>query len=328
LRFNRYFVGIRLIQLKNIRLDARSARDIENLIDRVHRDIDYSDGKVNLIDVREILRLDLQYYRLDDPGIVEEVVHKIKIGVKQVAARPLLLLEAARKFDLNALFLPDRKRIYIDDSVPNLKKRWCESHEIAHSLIPWHAEYMLGDNRDTLSPACHQIIEAEANYGAGRLIFPHETFTAARLSSPMSLVHVQSMARSFGNTLTSTLWRSVEQSGEIQFGIIGAHPYHPREDLDPIEYFISSEKFEQQFSNVTEEEVWSWIRLYCSKAKGGPLGQAEVVVLDVNEEPHIFLVESFSNSHSVLTLGRWLQKKPVQIYSEDFKAFTSGIVFP
>lgn len=301
--------------MKIIRVDARSARDINNQIDRVLRDIDYKDGKVNLHEVRELLRLDLQYYRLDDPGLIEDVVHKIKVGAKQVAARPLLLLEAARKFDLNALFLPDRKRIYIDDSVPVLKKRWCESHEISHSLIPWHADYMLGDTRATLSPACHQTIEAEANYGAGRLIFPHATFSDARLTNQISLSFVQTLAKCFGNTLTSTLWRCVEQSEEILFATIGSHPYHPRDDLQAIEYFICSEPFEKQFSNITEENVWSWLLSYCTSSKGGPLGQTEIPVVDVNSEEHVFLIESFSNSHSVLTLGRWIHKLPTQVYT-------------
>lgn len=301
--------------MKNIHIDTRSAKDIGNQIDRVHRDLGYTNGKVNLQDVRELLRLDLQYYRLDDPELIDEIVHKIKVGVKQVAARPLLLIEAARKFDLNALFLPDRKRIYIDYSVPDLKKRWCESHEVAHSLIPWHTYYMLGDNRTTLSPACHQIIEAEANYGAGQLIFPHSVFTEARLASQISLSFVQTLAKSFGNTITSTLWRCVEQSEEILFATIGGHPYYSRKEIQNIEYFICSESFEQQFSNVTEENVWSWILSYCSHTKVGPLGQAEVVIIDVNQESHVFLIESFSNSHSVLTLGRWLYKKPVQVPS-------------
>jgi hypothetical protein len=132
--------------LRNQYLDERTTRDIDQRIDRVHRDLAYSGGKIELLAVRDLLRLDLKYYQLDDPSLVQEVVHKLKVGAKQVIERPTLLLEAARKFDLNALFLPDRKRIFIDTNVPDLKKRWYESHEIAHSVIPWHQDYMLGDD--------------------------------------------------------------------------------------------------------------------------------------------------------------------------------------
>lgn len=157
--------------MNNIFLDQRTVRDIDKVVDRVHQNLDYTDGAIELREVRELLRLDLKYYRLDDPGLVDEVIHKLKVGAKQVIARPSLLMEAVRTFDLSALFVPDRKRILVDVSVPDLKKRWYETHEIAHSLIPWHADYTLGDDRSTLSQGCHDRIEAEANYGGGRLLF-------------------------------------------------------------------------------------------------------------------------------------------------------------
>ena len=109
--------------MNNIFLDPRTVRDIDKVVDRVHQNLDYKDGAVELREVRELLRLDLKYYRLDDPDLVDDVIHKLKVGAKQVIARPGLLVEAVRKFDLSALFLPDRKRILVDDSIPDLKKR-------------------------------------------------------------------------------------------------------------------------------------------------------------------------------------------------------------
>jgi hypothetical protein len=308
-----------LIGLRNIHIEERSARDINNQIDLVHRDLGYVDGKVNLIEVRELLKLDLKFYQLDDPGLIDEVVHKLKIGAKQIVARPQLLLEAVRKFDLSALYLPDQKRIYIDHNIPELKKRWCESHEISHSLIPWHEEYMHGDDKSTLSPGCHEIIEAEANYGGGRLLFPHKVFSEARQSSKMSLSLVKAIATNFGNTITSTLWRCVEQSEEILFATIGGHPHHPKDDVKPIEYLIGSKIFTLQFANISEEEVWAWILSYCRTSKGGPLGQSQITIVDKNNEQHIFLIESFSNGHNVLTLGRWVSVCSVSINVSDFQ---------
>ena len=40
--------------------------------------------------------------------------------------------------------LPDRKRILLDETLPKLKHRWNETHEIWHSITPWHSEIMLG----------------------------------------------------------------------------------------------------------------------------------------------------------------------------------------
>ncbi len=293
--------------MKNIRVGARTSRDIDGQIDRIHRDVGYVDGKVSLPEVRELLRLDLQYYRTNDPRILDEVVHKLKVGAKQVLLRPTLLIDAVKNFDLSALYVPDRKRILIDESVPDLKKRWCESHEVAHSVIPWHSDYMLGDDRSTLSQDCHEEIELEANYGAGRLLFPHNSFLVASRSSSLSINFVRELAKHFGNTITSTLWRCIEQSSEATFATIGEHPRYPQEGKQQIEYFVRSELFDKQFSRVDVADVWAWLQTYCAYGKTGPLGSSEIVLQDDNGELQIFLFESFSNGYSVLTLAKKLR---------------------
>ncbi len=209
--------------MRNIYLDEQTARDIEQHTDRVLKDLGYLTGKVNLAEVRDLLQLDLHYYASDDPGLLEEVVHRLTVGAKQVIKRPALLLEVIKKLDLKALFVPDRKRILIDSTLPDLKKRWSETHEISHSLIPWHAHYMLGDNRVTLSPTCQESIEAEANYGAGRLLFPAAPFLEMARSSLIDIALIKAIASHFGNTITSTLWRCVENSEGLMFGVIGAY---------------------------------------------------------------------------------------------------------
>ena len=93
--------------------------------------------------------------------------NRIRIAGIQVYRRPTLLLDAIRKASLQALYLPDRKRILLDGRLPEKKHRWHEAHEIGHSLIPWHEEVMLGDN-SYLSQDCHEQVEAEANFAAAR----------------------------------------------------------------------------------------------------------------------------------------------------------------
>lgn len=299
--------------MKNIRVDARTSKDIDEWIERIHRDIGYVDGKVLLPEIRDLLRLDLHYYRANDPSILDEVIHKLKIGAKQVLLRPTLLIDAVRKFDLSALFVPDRKRILIDENVHDLKKRWYESHEIAHSIIPWHADYMLGDDRTTLAQDCHEQIEAEANYGAGRLLFPQASFLDASSSSALSIAFVRELAKHFGNTITSTLWRCIEQSGEVAFATIGDHPRYPQQGKPQIEYFVRSGLFEKQFSTVTEAEIWGWLQTYCAYRKTGPLGSSEIVLLDDNGQSQVFLFESFRNGYSVLTLAKRLRTSNVAV---------------
>jgi hypothetical protein len=97
---------------------------------------------------------------------LREFVSRAYIGAKQAFYRPTLILEVVRKRSLKALYLPDRRRVLIDSSQPKLKWRWSEAHEIIRDGVPWHQGTMFGDTEYTLSPACHEQIEAEANHGA------------------------------------------------------------------------------------------------------------------------------------------------------------------
>lgn len=301
--------------MRNVFVDERSALEIAERVARIHRDLGNPTGKVELAEVRELLKLDLHYYSAQDPGLLDEVVHKLTVGTRQVIKRPGLLLDAIKKFSLKALFLPDRKRILIEASLPDLKKRWSEGHEIIHSAIPWHADYMLGDDKRTLSPDCHDQIEAEANYGAGRLLFPPTSFLALARSAPPRMTHIRSIAKHFGNTITSTLWRFVENSDDIMFALVGEHPQHPKEDEPNIVYFIRSRAFLQQFTLVSESELFDCMRSYCNRKKSGPIGEGEVILTDASGGAHVFFMESFSNSHNALTLGVYRRAHAVAVAS-------------
>src|SRR5439155_5316200 len=131
---------------------------------------------------------------------------KLTVAGKQVIQRPSLLAEVIKKFDLKALLLPDRRRILLDSSQPEIKWRWNETHEIIHSIVPWHGSLMFGDTKLTLTPSCHEQIEAESNYGAGRLLFLQNKFDEMARDTIPSIKSVQDLKKAFGNTITNTLW--------------------------------------------------------------------------------------------------------------------------
>ncbi|QNP41724.1 ImmA/IrrE family metallo-endopeptidase [Lysobacter solisilvae (ex Woo and Kim 2020)] len=299
--------------MKNLLLDGRTARDIEDRVARIHRDLDYRGGKVELSDVRALMSLDLAYYAADDAGLLSEVVHKLTIGAKQVIKRPLLLIEAVRKLELKALFVPDRKQILIDASLPDPKKRWSEGHEILHSVLPWHSAYMLGDTKITLTPGCHDRIEAEANFGTGRLFFPKAEFEPVLRSAPMSMQRVRQIASHFGNTITSTLWRCVEFDDQPSFAVIGAHPNRPQPGTPDVEHIVQSPAFAQRFSKFSPQDATGLIKSYCGYQRTGPLGMAEVMVLDDDGQAHAFVAETFCNGYNTLTLAQYRGPKSPQI---------------
>lgn len=287
--------------MQNSFLAERTVRDIDKRVSKILKDLGYPEPPLRLEIVRELLRLDLAYYSTSDQGVLAETVHRLTVAGKQVMQRPGLLLDAVKKLDLKALWIPDRKRILIDKELPAKKQRWGEAHEITHGILPWHEAAMHGDRKQTLSPTCEQQIEAEANFGAGRLLFLQDRFTDQLRGSPLTIDRVKALGGVFGNSITSTLWRAVEASAAPMFGLVSQHPKRPLGE-EPIRYFIRSRSFLDRFDGVTPTQVFRVLQSFCRGSRG-PLGTDEVIFFDSNGDPHVFLVECFYNSYEALTLG-------------------------
>jgi Zn-dependent peptidase ImmA (M78 family) len=306
--------------VRNKLLSSATASDIDGQIDKVLRGLGNPEPPLRLEEVRELLKLDRQFYTTSDTGIMAETLSRLRVASKQIVQRPTLILDAIKKWDFRAFYLPDRKRILIDSTVPTAKHRWIEGHEITHSLLPWHAELMLGDTEQTLSPVCHDHLEGEANYGAGQLLFMRSRFVTQARDMPLAIDTVQTLSKTFGNTLTSTLWRLIEtvHAQTCAFGAVTCHPHPSRRPAnfnpaDPCRYFIRSPKFAREFAHVGEVEVFTSIASYCAPRRGGPLGDAEIVMVDSNGQPHDFTFHTFYNGYEALTLGSHLRPRPTVV---------------
>lgn len=130
--------------MKNIQLGTRTVADIDAQVVKVLRGLGNPEPPIDLAVVRDLLRLDRQYYSTTDDGLLRETVSKLKVAGLQILMRPTLLREAVQSLSLKALYLPDQKRILIDKDLPKLKHRWNEAHEVGHDIIPWHEGMMLG----------------------------------------------------------------------------------------------------------------------------------------------------------------------------------------
>ncbi|MBA2678830.1 MAG: ImmA/IrrE family metallo-endopeptidase [Ktedonobacteraceae bacterium] len=299
--------------MNNIFLDERAKNDIDAQVNKVLRGLDYPEPPLQLEDVRLLLALDKQYYSSTNDGPLQEYVSKIKVAGKQIIHRPQLMLDAVKKFDLKALYLPDQKRILIDEELPKPKQRWSEAHEYTHSIIPWHSGLTLGDDKQTLSLFCHEQIEHEANYATGRLLFLQEKFDSVASQTPMSIKLAQQLSKLFSNSLTTTLWRLVELHSAPAVGLIGCHPHRPEEGKVPIRYFVTSRTFQQRFSNISESTVLENVKSYCGYSTRGPLGGAEIVLDDSSGSCHRFEFETFYNQYDALTLGVYRGAKSIVI---------------
>ncbi|MFA5263338.1 MAG: hypothetical protein WC378_05890 [Opitutaceae bacterium] len=306
--------------MKNLVLQPHVRRKIDERVDRLLRDLGHPEPPLRLEEVRALMRLDLRFYRSDDPDLVKETIHRLTMAGKQILARPTLLGEALRKCSVSALYSLDRKRIVIDQTVPKLKHRWLETHEIVHDLLEWHEAANYGDNEITVKQSCRDKIEAEANYGAGQLLFLRKRLAAEVDGSAVSVALVRQLAQTFGNTHASTLWRVVETAGQDRplVGVIHYHP-HPRftsskfDPANPCRHFIQSDAFLRQFAQVSEHDIYALLAGYCAPRRGGPLGESTAILTDDNGEEHEFAFETFGFGHECLTLGMHLRKRAVSV---------------
>jgi Zn-dependent peptidase ImmA (M78 family) len=305
---------------KNLILSPKTAADIDRRVDRVLQGLGNPEPPLRLELVRELLKLDVGFYTADNPGMAREVVSRIRVATIQVFQRPTLLLDAIKKMSLKALYLPDRKRILLDGSLPALKHRWNEAHEVGHSLLPWHEAMMHGDNDHTLSRNCHEHVEAEANFAAGRLLFLRDRFAnEARALSP-TFGTIDQLRKTFGNTLSTTLYRFVEAVGDENpvVGMITCHPHPDRRPFDhdpanPCKHVIQSTAFQARFARVTEVDLFGVLVRYCASKRGGVIGQTELILSDDNGDPHRFYFETFYNRYDALTLGVYVGPERVAV---------------
>jgi hypothetical protein len=317
--------------MRNTFLDVRTARDIDAVVSKILKGLENPEPPLNLDDVRALQQLDRQYYSSVDDGPLREFISKAYIGAKQVFLRPTLILDIVRKRSLKAVYLPDRKRILIDSSEPKLKWRWNETHEIIHAGVPWHQEAMFGDTELTLSPSCHKQIEAQANFGAGRLLFfQNQLRDFISLSTP-NFALVEAIKKRYGNTLTSSLWRMIEALDVPAVGLVGPPPWKVvATGAETCRYFIRSTKFIEQFMNVTEQHACGLLRTCSSYRSGGPIADDDVVLVDDNGQKHIFHLESFFNRHEALTILIYKEVLPttIAVTSVKMPRSASTIILP
>ena len=304
--------------MKSIIIDGYEAQDIREQVEKILRGLGNPEPPLDLAIVRDLLDLDRKFYSSDDQSAVSEIVSRVKVAGKQIVKRPAILFDVIRKAKLSALWIPDKKRILIDKTKPKLKHRWSEAHEIGHSMIPWHQGLMLGDNEFSLNPRCHAQMEAEANYAAVQLLFLQDRFIAEALDVSTCLDSIKKLKGRFGNTYSSTLWRYVEEIGgnKPMVGLLSEHPHRPSVNFlpnKPCRHCIQSAGFQQQFSNISEIDLFGVITQYCGRQSGGPLGESEVVLNADDGAEHIFHFESFYNRYDVLTLGRQLHRRRVAV---------------
>ncbi|WP_299695338.1 hypothetical protein [uncultured Tateyamaria sp.] len=294
-------------------IELYAAKDIDESVARILRDLGNPEPPLRLEDVCELLKLDLSYYSKSDLDLLDEISHRTVMAGNTILTNAKRMWDVVTKAGLRGLLIPSQRQIFIDDKVPTLKERFLIGHEIAHDFIEWHRDLMMGDNEHSISPQCHHTMEAEANYGSRRLIFLGDRFADEwRDQSTFDWKKAAAVGKVFGNTITTTLWEIVNScpSNLPALGMISVHPHHPgfcsRAGNGNVAYFFGSDAFNNQFANVGKEDVFRELRQYVEFKKRGPLGEGVQVLSDVNGEPFEFQFSTFCNGYDVLTYAEMI----------------------
>ena len=293
--------------MSEVSLSPQTKSDIDKRVLRILEELGNPSPPIQHEMIRELLKLDLHYFKQDDPGIISEVISRLKRMGKQIMLRPSLLWDMIRDKSLRAAYIPDVKRIYVDEELHHLKKRWGETHECVHDLLPWHREYLLGDNDHTLTQTCRDILEAEANYGTGRLLFAGNRFNQELADLPCSRETISKMSKTYKNSLTSTLWRIVESINTFPvFGYICPNDSYGANDvtisLDSDIHLVKSPIFEKLFFQ-NEQQIDRIVRKHLRKYAKYYAGEGEEYLSDINGTEHLFRFEIINNRYCYLTLG-------------------------
>lgn len=294
-------------------LKPGTRNEIDLQTEKVLRGLGNPEPPLDLEAVFRLQELDPQYYRTSEDGVVRETISRVKVGAKLFFERPIRIWDAIKAADLKALWIPDQKKILIDGDLHELKKRWTGAHEIGHSILEWHRDFTFGDDHLTLTEGCHVELEAEANYAAGRLLFLQGRFDQHVKGIRHTLRSLNHVAGDFGNSWSSTLYRTVETLDIPAFAVIGGHPRR-RKTQEKARHFITSAPFDVMFPTFIDSNAVGILQSYCSFSTRGPLGDSTFPLTDTNGEDWEFTIESFAIPHGdVLTLALLLKKLPTQM---------------
>jgi hypothetical protein len=143
----------------------------------------------------------------------------------------------------------DERVVFIDQEQPEHRQFWTDAHEATHAMCGWHAPILRLDNEDTLFKDLHAGVEAEANFGAGYLIFQGGRFHREALKDQISMRTPLALSAQYGASRHATLHYYVEHHPyAVALLIAGRYPYS--DGSIPIWNSIESADFERRFGRL------------------------------------------------------------------------------
>lgn len=280
-------------------MNDQTRKEIDKNISRVLKDAGIKKPPVKIENILECLELNRNFYDLDDPSLLQRVFHKIKVG-------GVKLKQLKEKINLSAIWMPDKKMIFIDKTLPPIKQDWASFHDTTHTILKWHKPFFLGDTAQTLDPDYQEILESEANYGASALMFGGKIFTQEGLDTPPEWSSVELLHKRYKKSLVTTLRRYVEFTHNVPMLMMVSTPWWlevPANQINPWRHIKYSPLFFRKFGEIDHEALFKMVNSNIGQRRGGLVGCFEFIIDDLNDNSCEFRVECFFNSYYVLTMA-------------------------
>jgi hypothetical protein len=206
---------------------------------------------------------------------------------------------------LGALWFEERA-LFVDQRQAAPRRRFTQAHELIHALCPWHSAALREDTEAELFRPAAEALEAEANAGAGMLIFQREDFAAHAHGGPPSLAAALALAGRYGASRHATVHHYV-QSHPAPVALLVAGRFPRRDGSLPVWRGVESAAFRARCGAAAR-------RFPAGLRPGGPLlelAEAARVTSDVpavtlrlpgaGERVHV-RAEAYHNRHAFLVL--------------------------
>ena len=285
-------------------MDDSTRREIDKVTWRVLREAGLATPPVHVEPLLNHLKLDLEFYDLQNPGFIDRTKHKILVHGSK-------LKDAIRKIKLVAVLFYDEGRIVVDAGLPELRREFPSFHEASHKIFVWHRPYFYGDTAQSLDPDWQEALEAEANYGASSLMYCGPIFEREALDTAPEWDSIHVLKDRYGKNCELTLRRYVEHTHDRPMVMLVSTPYWQEKPIDqPKRWrrFVKSKRFEREFGAVTAQDMLDAVDSNCSPCRGGLIADFTFCLRDDNGEAHEFRVQTFNNTYRLLSLFVQLRK--------------------
>jgi hypothetical protein len=229
------------------------------------------------------------------PTPLDAVAAAAGLHVEPVAA----LGRAADRPLLGALWFEERT-LFLERRQSAVRRRFTHAHELMHALCPWHRAVLRTDTEVELFGLSREAIEAEANAGAGLLVFGGSAFAPPPV--PPSIGGALELAARHGASAHATLHHCVERDrGASALLVAGRFPQ--RDGSLPVWRSVESRTFARRLGSAA-------LLAGSALVPGSPLRALAEAARTASEPPatevrlggRMLAAHAYDNRHSVLVL--------------------------